>query len=183
MVFAAQHYASQLALPTSQRHRSVLPASRKDVASKAFEKLVRPVLPASHGQLARAIEREARDYRTQLAALDQAAREPQEPANGQDEDLDERPDGDEVHGEDLEERLGERGQRGGPRRAAGRLTATDSERPGQGCPGRSVARTATATAPSGPGRAGRRGGVRAVPPGCPPAGQSATPAGRRFAVA
>ena len=62
VVFAAQHYASQLALPTSQRRGSALPRSRKDIARKAFERVTKPLLPASHVQLQRALEREARAH-------------------------------------------------------------------------------------------------------------------------
>ncbi len=80
VAFAAQHYATQLALPTSQRRGSVLPSSHKDQARKAFEKLVKPVLPASHRHLARAIEREARDHRQRQAELEQAAHPPIEAA-------------------------------------------------------------------------------------------------------
>lgn len=62
VVFAAQAYAHDLVLPASQRRGDVLPASRKDTARKAFERLTKRVLPASHTQLARALEREARRY-------------------------------------------------------------------------------------------------------------------------
>ena len=51
VVFAAQHYAHDLVLPTSQRRGSVLPRSRKDTARKAFERLTKEVLPASHVEL------------------------------------------------------------------------------------------------------------------------------------
>jgi len=34
VVFAAQHYATQLVLPTSQRRGSVLPRSHKDIAAQ-----------------------------------------------------------------------------------------------------------------------------------------------------
>ena len=74
VVFACQHHANQIALPTSQRRGSVLPSSHRDTARKAFEKLTKTVLPASHRELARAIEREARDYRDRIAALEQHAR-------------------------------------------------------------------------------------------------------------
>ncbi len=63
VVFAAQHYAEQLVLPASERRRSVLPSSRKDVARKAFARLTKKLLPASHVQLQRALEREARAHR------------------------------------------------------------------------------------------------------------------------
>jgi ParB/RepB/Spo0J family partition protein len=74
VVFACQHYANQLALPNSQRRGSVLPRSHRDTARKAFEKVTKRALPASHRELARAIEREARAYRDQIAALEQHAR-------------------------------------------------------------------------------------------------------------
>jgi hypothetical protein len=74
VVFACQHYANQLALPTSQRRGSVVPRSHRDIARKAFEKVTKPVLPASHRALARAIEREAREHRGRIAALEQHAR-------------------------------------------------------------------------------------------------------------
>jgi ParB/RepB/Spo0J family partition protein len=69
VVFAAQAYALDLVLPVSQRRGSVLPASRKDTARKAFERLTKGVLPASHTQLARALEREARRYTKAQQAL------------------------------------------------------------------------------------------------------------------
>ena len=69
VVFAAQHYATQLVLPTSQRRGSVLPRSRKDIARKAFERIAKRVLPASHAQLQRAIAAEARSYERSVAAL------------------------------------------------------------------------------------------------------------------
>ena len=74
VVFAAQHYASQLVLPTSQRRSSVLPSSHKDTARKAFEQVTKDVLPASYVQLQRAIAAEARSYHKQADALTAAAR-------------------------------------------------------------------------------------------------------------
>lgn len=62
VVFAAQHYASDLVLPASKRRGSVLPRSHKDVARKAFERVTKPLLPASHVQLQRALQREARAH-------------------------------------------------------------------------------------------------------------------------
>ena len=62
VVFAAQHYAHNLVLPTSQRRGSVLPRSRKDTARKTFERITKAILPASHTELRRALEREARTY-------------------------------------------------------------------------------------------------------------------------
>ncbi|HLB21089.1 MAG TPA: ParB/RepB/Spo0J family partition protein [Solirubrobacteraceae bacterium] len=62
VVFAAQHYAENLVLPASKRRRSAAPRSRKDVARKALERVAKKVLPASHVQLQRALEREARAY-------------------------------------------------------------------------------------------------------------------------
>jgi ParB/RepB/Spo0J family partition protein len=62
VVFAAQAYASDLVLPTSNRRGPVLPSSRKDIARKAFERVTKQLLPASHVQLRRALEREARAH-------------------------------------------------------------------------------------------------------------------------
>jgi hypothetical protein len=74
VVFAAQHYAHQLVLPTSQRRGSVLPRSHADRAPKAFEKVTKTALPTSHRELTRAIEREARTYRDRGPALATAQR-------------------------------------------------------------------------------------------------------------
>jgi ParB/RepB/Spo0J family partition protein len=74
VVFAAQHYASQLVLPTSKRRSSILPRSHKDTARKAFERVTKGVLPASHTQLQRAIAAEARSYERSVAQLDTRAR-------------------------------------------------------------------------------------------------------------
>ena len=74
VVFAAQHYASQLVLPNSQRRGSVLPRSHKDVARKAFERVTKKVLPASHVRLQRALAAEARSYSSKVGELDPAAR-------------------------------------------------------------------------------------------------------------
>ena len=71
VVFAAQHYAFQLALPNSQRRGSVLPRSHNDQARKAFEKVAKRALPATHAQLARAIEREAREHHKRIDELTQ----------------------------------------------------------------------------------------------------------------
>jgi hypothetical protein len=75
VVFAAQHYASQLVLPTSQRRSSVLPRSHKDTARKAFERITKKVLPGSYTQLQRALASEARDYQRKIAALEKTARD------------------------------------------------------------------------------------------------------------
>jgi ParB/RepB/Spo0J family partition protein len=69
VVFAAQAYAHDLVLPASQRRSHVLPGSRKDTSRKAFERLTKSALPASHTQLARALEREARRYAKCLEGL------------------------------------------------------------------------------------------------------------------
>ena len=73
VVFAAQHYASQLVLPNSKRHGSVLPRSHKDTARKAFEKVTKKVLPASYAQLQRALAAEARTYSSSVDALNKPA--------------------------------------------------------------------------------------------------------------
>ncbi len=75
VVFAAQHYASQLVLPTSQRRGSVLPRSHNDTARKAFERVTSKVLPGSYRQLQRALAAEARDYQRKTTTLEQNARE------------------------------------------------------------------------------------------------------------
>jgi hypothetical protein len=74
VVFAAQHYASQLVLPASKRRASVLPRSHKDAARKAFARVTKGVLPASHTQLQRAIAAEARAYERSIAELDSRGR-------------------------------------------------------------------------------------------------------------
>ena len=85
VVYAAQHYASQLVLPTAQRRSSALPRSYKDTARKAFEQITKSILPASYVQLQRAIAAEARSYHKQVDAAQAAARarsppRPQRPA-------------------------------------------------------------------------------------------------------
>ena len=87
VVFAAQHYASQLVLPTSQRRGSVLPRSHKDIARKAFERVTKKVLPASHVRLQRALAAEARSYSSKVGELDKAARGPAASADGADDGL------------------------------------------------------------------------------------------------
>ena len=74
VVFAAQHYASQLVLPTSQRRDSVLPRSHTDVARRAFERVTKRVLPASHVRLQRALAVEARSYSEKVAVLEKRSR-------------------------------------------------------------------------------------------------------------
>jgi ParB/RepB/Spo0J family partition protein len=74
VVFAAQHYATQLVLRASKRRASVLPRSHKDTARKAFERVTKSVLPASHTQLQRAIAAEARAYDRSIAQLDSRGR-------------------------------------------------------------------------------------------------------------
>ena len=108
VVFAAQHYAHQLALPTSQRRGSVLPRSHADRARKAFEKVTKTALPSSHRELTRAIEREARSYRDRVAELEQQARaaaaEATDDSAGEEPDVEPVDDvDDELVDEDLEE--------------------------------------------------------------------------------
>jgi ParB/RepB/Spo0J family partition protein len=74
VVFAAQNYAHELVLPTSQRRGSALPRSRKEAARKAFERLTKKALPATHIELARALEREARAYAKRQDELSATAR-------------------------------------------------------------------------------------------------------------
>ncbi|MEA2350423.1 MAG: hypothetical protein QOG86_1364, partial [Thermoleophilaceae bacterium] len=120
VVFAAQHYASQLVLPTSQRRGSVLPCSHKDTARKAFEQITKDVLPASYLALQRAIAAEARSYHKQADALTASARQkpaaatkaPHDLEDAADAPLDEDQAGDEYPledqgGEDPGEELGD----------------------------------------------------------------------------
>jgi hypothetical protein len=79
VVFAAQHYASQLALPTAQRRGSAIPSSHKNQARIALEKLAKPILPATHTQLAKAIEREAREHRKHTDELRNTTRDDTDP--------------------------------------------------------------------------------------------------------
>ncbi len=74
VVFAAQHYASQLVLPNNQRRGSVLPRSHKDNARKAFERVTKRVLPASHVRLQRALSAEARSYSAKVGELEERSR-------------------------------------------------------------------------------------------------------------
>jgi hypothetical protein len=90
VVFAAQHYASQLVLPASKRRSSALPASRKDAAQKAFERIVKPVLPASCKQLERALAAEARAHDTKVTQLDE--RRPSAAVSAGTEDVDREDD-------------------------------------------------------------------------------------------
>jgi ParB/RepB/Spo0J family partition protein len=69
VVFAAQAYACDLVLPSAARRGPVLPRSRKDISRRAFERLTKSVLPASHVELRRALDREARAYAKRQAAL------------------------------------------------------------------------------------------------------------------
>jgi hypothetical protein len=62
VVFASQHYAHQLVLANSKRRSSALPRSHKDIARKAFERVTKNALGASHMQLQRALAAEARSY-------------------------------------------------------------------------------------------------------------------------
>jgi hypothetical protein len=104
VVFACQHYANQIALPTSQRRGSVLPSSHRDTARKAFEKLTKTVLPASHRELARAIEREAHEYRARIAALEQHARATDHDGGSEEPDVEPVDEfEDELEDQDLEE--------------------------------------------------------------------------------
>jgi hypothetical protein len=84
VVFAAQHYASQLVLAASKRRGLVLPRSHKDTARKAFERVTKGVLPASHTQLQRAIAAEARGHERSIAQLDsRRAPDASQPATGE----------------------------------------------------------------------------------------------------
>jgi len=62
----------------------VLPRSHKDTARKAFERVTKSVLPASHKALQRALEVEAKSYRK---SVDEDIQEPVD-GGAIDEDLD-----------------------------------------------------------------------------------------------
>jgi hypothetical protein len=98
-VFAAQHYAHDLVLATSQRRSSVLPRSHKDAARKAFERVTKAVLPASYAQLQRALDREARAYAKQQDELIKLASQ-QHVASSADEDVTDDSPGAEAGAED-----------------------------------------------------------------------------------
>jgi hypothetical protein len=74
VIFAAQHYATQLVLASSQRRGSVLPRSHKDTARKAFERVTKRVLPSSHSRLQSALAAEARAYKRSVTELETRAR-------------------------------------------------------------------------------------------------------------
>jgi ParB/RepB/Spo0J family partition protein len=99
VVFAAQHYAHDLVLATSQRRSSVLPRSHKDAARKAFERVTKAVLPASYAQLQRALDREARAYAKQQDELIKLASQ-QHVASSADEDVTDDSPGAEAGAED-----------------------------------------------------------------------------------
>jgi len=86
VVFAAQNYAHDLVLPNSKRRGSVLPHSRKEAARKAFERVTKKVLPATHVELQRALDREARAYAKRQEELRAGGR--QEPKADSDHDAD-----------------------------------------------------------------------------------------------
>lgn len=74
-VYACQHYAAQLVLPRLARHRSVVPPSHKELARKAFIALTKDLLPGTHLELQRAIEREAKSYQKRERALEARAQQ------------------------------------------------------------------------------------------------------------
>ena len=78
VVFAAQNYAHDLVLPDQQAPRPRCCRARKDIARKAFERVTKKVLPASHVELQRALDREARAYAKRQEDLRSAARQESE---------------------------------------------------------------------------------------------------------
>ncbi len=62
VVVAAEQYASRLVVPQSQRTPAIGWSSHKDQAAKALKKLAGPHLPASLGELEKAVARAHRDY-------------------------------------------------------------------------------------------------------------------------
>src|SRR3954447_17167722 len=85
-----------------QRRPSVLPRSHNDTARKAFEKATKRALPASHRELARAIEREPREHQQRIVALEQQVREAAATAAA--DEADEQPDDEAV---DVDDELGD----------------------------------------------------------------------------
>ena len=76
---------------------------RRRAARKAVERITKPALPSSHGELTRAIEREARSYRGRVVALQQQARDAAAASGvGAEPDVEPVDDG-ELGDEDLEE--------------------------------------------------------------------------------
>ena len=75
VLFAAQHYARDLVLPRSQRRGWILPSSRRDIALKAFERTTKKILPKTHVELRRALEREARSYEERQRRLSEGGEE------------------------------------------------------------------------------------------------------------
>jgi hypothetical protein len=69
----------------------VLPRSNRDTARKAFENVTKGTPPASHRELARAIEREAREYQDRIVALAQQARDAAAADEGSEEPTRSRP--------------------------------------------------------------------------------------------
>jgi ParB/RepB/Spo0J family partition protein len=70
VVFAAQNYAHDIVLPSSMRRGAVLPRSRKETARKAFERLVKKVLPASHVELSASARQQSEATSDRNADLD-----------------------------------------------------------------------------------------------------------------
>jgi hypothetical protein len=60
----------------------VLPRSHKDTARKAFERVTKLVLPASHTRLQRALAVEARSYRAKIGELEQCSQARRAPDAG-----------------------------------------------------------------------------------------------------
>lgn len=73
VLFAAQNYANDIVLPTSTRRSPVIPRSPKDAARKAFDRLTKDLLPQSHTDLRRAIDREAKRFSKQQQDICNAA--------------------------------------------------------------------------------------------------------------
>jgi hypothetical protein len=61
-------------LTNSQRRSSALPRSHKEIARKAFERVTKRILAASHLRLQRALAAEARSYSAKVGELDERAR-------------------------------------------------------------------------------------------------------------
>ena len=63
----------------------MLPRSHKDIARKAFERVTKRVLPASHVRLQRALAAEARSYSAKIGELERSRDRRAAEASGSDD--------------------------------------------------------------------------------------------------
>lgn len=78
VVIAAEHYATRLVVPSSQRMPATRWSSHRDLAAKALKKLAGPHTPASLARLAQAVKRAHATYdKTEAGALEERRAEDQ----------------------------------------------------------------------------------------------------------